>query len=68
MKTGMLGAEAAFAALARKDARTTSLPTYRGAWRKSWVYEDLYKVRNVKPGLQVGHVARHACTAACTCG
>ena len=41
-------------------ARTTSSPTIADAWRKSWVYEDLYKVRNVKPGLKWGMWARHA--------
>ena len=53
MKTGMLGAEAAFAALAAGRAQD-ELATYGEAFRKSWVYEDLYKVRNVKPGLSWG--------------
>ena len=53
MKTGMLAAESAFAALAagRAHDRLADLPD---AWRRSWVYEDLYKVRNVKPGLKWG--------------
>ena len=53
MKTGMLGAEAAFAALAEGRSRDT-LASYAENWRKSWVYEDLWKVRNVKPGLKWG--------------
>ena len=53
MKTGMLAAESAFAALAAGRARD-ELADYPQAWRKSWVYEDLYKVRNVKPGLRFG--------------
>jgi electron-transferring-flavoprotein dehydrogenase len=53
MKTGMLGAESAFAALAAGRAHDT-LADYPAAWRSSWVYEDLYKVRNVKPGLKWG--------------
>ena len=53
MKTGMLGAEAALAALAAGRSHDT-LSDLDGAWRKSWVYEDLYKVRNVKPGLAWG--------------
>jgi electron-transferring-flavoprotein dehydrogenase len=53
MKTGMLGAEAAFAAVAAGRAHDT-LADYPAAWRNSWVYEDLYKVRNVKPGLKWG--------------
>jgi len=53
MKTGMLAAEAAFAALG--EARShDELTDYESGWRKSWVYEDLYKVRNVKPGLRWG--------------
>jgi electron-transferring-flavoprotein dehydrogenase len=53
MKTGMLGAEAVFAALGESRARD-ELRAYPEAFRKSWVYEDLYKVRNVKPGLKWG--------------
>ena len=53
MKTGMLGAEAAFAALAENRAHD-ELAAYPDAVRRSWVYEDLYKVRNVKPGLKWG--------------
>jgi electron-transferring-flavoprotein dehydrogenase len=53
MKTGMLAAEAAFAALAEGRARDR-LAAYDESWRTSWVYEDLWKVRNVKPGLRWG--------------
>jgi electron-transferring-flavoprotein dehydrogenase len=53
MKTGMLGAEAVFAALGEGRAHD-ELRAYPEAFRKSWVYEDLYKVRNVKPGLKWG--------------
>jgi electron-transferring-flavoprotein dehydrogenase len=53
MKTGMLAAEAAFAALGEGRQRDT-LAAYDEAWRTSWVYEDLWKVRNVKPGLKWG--------------
>ena len=53
MKTGMLGAEAAFAALVDGRSRD-QLHSLDEAWRTSWVYEDLWKVRNVKPGLKWG--------------
>lgn len=53
MKTGMLAAEAAFAALA-DDRAHDELAAYPKAFRQSWVYTDLYKVRNVKPGLKWG--------------
>jgi len=53
MKTGMLAAEAAFAALGN-DRKHDELSDYGESWRRSWVYDDLYKVRNVKPGLRFG--------------
>ena len=53
MKTAMLAAEAAFAALGEQRAHD-ALQAYDASWRTSWVYEDLYKVRNVKPGLRWG--------------
>ncbi len=53
MKIGMLAAESAFAAINAGRAHD-ELADYDEAWRKSWVYEDLYKVRNVKPGLNWG--------------
>jgi electron-transferring-flavoprotein dehydrogenase len=53
MKTGMLAAESAFAALGASRARDT-LADYAESWKRSWVYDDLYKVRNVKPGLKWG--------------
>ena len=53
MKTAMLAAEAAFDALGAGRSHD-ELTGYNAAWRQSWVYEDLYKVRNVKPGLRWG--------------
>ncbi len=48
MKTGMMAAEAAFAAL--NEGRTgDELAGYEEAYKKSWVYEDLRRVKNVKP-------------------
>ncbi|WP_089286303.1 MULTISPECIES: electron transfer flavoprotein-ubiquinone oxidoreductase [unclassified Azospirillum] len=54
MKTGMLAAEAAFERLAAGAGAGDKLDNYERAWKQSWVYEDLYKVRNVKPGLKAG--------------
>src|SRR6267154_293938 len=45
MKTGMLAAEAAFAALA-DGAGGGELAGYHEAFRQSWIYKDLWKVRN----------------------
>jgi electron-transferring-flavoprotein dehydrogenase len=48
MKTGMMAAEAAFAAL--NDGRAgDELVSYEEAYENSWVYEDLKRVKNVKP-------------------
>jgi electron-transferring-flavoprotein dehydrogenase len=54
MKTGMLGAEAAFARLAEGSEGGDELTAYPQALRESWVWEDLRKVRNVKPSLHLG--------------
>ena len=48
MKTGMLAAESAFAAMAAGRAGD-DLVEYQAAYEGSWVYEDLKRVRNVKP-------------------
>ncbi len=53
MKTGMLAAEAAYEAIAAGRGGD-ELSAYPQAFRESWVYKDLYKVRNVKPGLKWG--------------
>ncbi len=53
MKTGMLAAESAFTALGA-DRKHDELHAYNEGWKKSWVFSDLYKVRNVKPGLKWG--------------
>jgi electron-transferring-flavoprotein dehydrogenase len=54
IKTGMLAAEAAFASLCRAPQGGKSLAAYEHSYRKSWVYQDLHRVRNVKPGLKWG--------------
>jgi electron-transferring-flavoprotein dehydrogenase len=48
MKTGMMAAEAAVAALGKGRAGDT-LSDYETAYENSWVYEDLKRVKNVKP-------------------
>ena len=53
MKTGMLAAEAAFEAIGAGRSHD-ELTAYPAAFRKSWAWQDLYKVRNVKPGLKWG--------------
>jgi electron-transferring-flavoprotein dehydrogenase len=48
MKTGMMAAEAAFAALG-KNRSGDELLAYSEAFEKSWVRDELYRVRNAKP-------------------
>jgi electron-transferring-flavoprotein dehydrogenase len=48
MKTGMMAAEAAFAAL-NEGRAGDELASYEAAYKKSWVYQDLKRVKNVKP-------------------
>jgi electron-transferring-flavoprotein dehydrogenase len=54
MKSGMLAAESVAAALAAGRQGHDELSDYPTALRASWVYRDLHKVRNVKPGLRWG--------------
>ncbi len=53
MKTGMLAAESAFEALSAGRSHDR-LDDYPGRVERSWVHQDLHKVRNVKPGLKWG--------------
>jgi electron-transferring-flavoprotein dehydrogenase len=70
MKSGMLAAEAAHRALdcppteadlegQRNLKASSSLPEmtgYETSLRKSWVWDELYSVRNIRPGFQRGLV------------
>ncbi len=51
MKTGMLAAEAAFAAIAGGAQGGDELTAYADSWKHSWVYKDLHRVRNARPSL-----------------
>ncbi|HJU24079.1 MAG TPA: electron transfer flavoprotein-ubiquinone oxidoreductase, partial [Casimicrobiaceae bacterium] len=53
MKTGMLAAESAFAAIVAGRSNDV-LDTYDSSWRASWVHDDLFSVRNIKPALRYG--------------
>ena len=54
IKTGMLAAEAAFERLQTGSQGGDEIAGYAAALRASWVWEDLRKVRNVKPSLKYG--------------
>src|SRR5258706_3397536 len=53
IKSGMLAAEAAYEAV-QAGRHHDELSTYNESWKSSWIYQDLYKVRNVKPSLKSG--------------
>ncbi len=48
MKTGMMGAEAAYEAI-QAGREGDELDAYTEKYRSSWVYDELKKVRNAKP-------------------
>jgi len=54
MKTGMLAAETIFDALRKQDYSAASLSSFEDRWRKSWVHEELWKVRNYHQGFEHG--------------
>ena len=54
MKSGMLAAEAAAAALAEPGAGPVDLAAYETAFRESWVWKELHRARNVRPGFRRG--------------
>ena len=56
IKSGMLAAEACFAALAQGRSGD-ELTDYGTRFRESWLYEELYKARNFKPWMSKGLVA-----------
>jgi len=51
MKTGMLGAEAAFVAIQKGFTGKDKLTSYSESFKNSWVYKELYETRNVGPAL-----------------
>jgi electron-transferring-flavoprotein dehydrogenase len=53
IKTGMLGAEAAFAALGEGRAHD-ELAAYPKAYESSWLHDELWRARNFKPWMNKG--------------
>lgn len=52
MKTGMMAAEAAFAELNGDGSKV--LTDYPALLKKSWVWDELYRVRNIRPSFRWG--------------
>lgn len=57
MKSAMLAAEAAFAALKGGSEGHDELTAYPEAFRQSWLYDELKAVRNVRPAFRWGRTA-----------
>jgi len=53
MKSGMVAAEAVFEHLAKENAGTEATE-YADQIKKSWLWEELYKVRNIRPAFKWG--------------
>ena len=53
MKSGMVAAETAYAALAG-GAERPSLDAYPERLRQSWLWDELYQVRNIRPAFHWG--------------
>src|SRR5581483_5097150 len=54
MKSGMLAAEAAFDALVSGDSSADTLSEYKAAVDRSWIREELWRVRNFQQGFEDG--------------
>ncbi|TCO83809.1 electron-transferring-flavoprotein dehydrogenase [Plasticicumulans lactativorans] len=54
MKSGMVAAEAAFAALADDTATGVTLDAYPEQLKASWLWEELRGVRNIRPAFRWG--------------
>jgi len=51
MKSGMIGAETVFAAIAGGDGGGNDLSDYAERFRRSWAWDELYRSRNFGPAL-----------------
>ncbi|HWC16983.1 MAG TPA: electron transfer flavoprotein-ubiquinone oxidoreductase [Terriglobales bacterium] len=56
IKSGMLAAETAYNALVRGDFSENQLSSYQSQVEKSWIREELWKVRNFHQGFEHGMV------------
>ena len=54
MKSGMVAAEALFEALTGEAEAPREITAYEDAMKKSWVWDELYGVRNIRPSFKWG--------------
>ncbi len=57
IKSGMLAAETAFAALKAGDSSTATLGQFQKKVESSWIKDELWKVRNFHQGFEKGFLA-----------
>ncbi len=60
MKSGMLAAEAVFAALAGAESGPVEAAHYPELLRRSWLWDELHRARNIKPAFHWGLYAAMA--------
>ena len=53
MKSGMLAAESVFDALTG-ETEAAEASSYEAALKKSWIWDELYRVRNIRPSFKWG--------------
>lgn len=56
MESGILAAEACFSSLEDSESNPVELTAYTQKMKESWVYKELYTVRNIRPGFRYGLV------------
>ncbi|WP_435104491.1 electron transfer flavoprotein-ubiquinone oxidoreductase [Arhodomonas sp. AD133] len=54
MKSGMTAADAVFDILAEDDAHGREISAYPERLRQSWLWDELYQVRNIRPAFRWG--------------
>ncbi len=54
MKSGMTAAEAMFPRLKAGDAAGAEIAAYPEALKKTWLWDELYRVRNIRPSFHKG--------------
>jgi len=54
MQSGMLAAEACFQTLKNESETPVEITSYQEKFKRSWVADELYKVRNIRPGFKIG--------------
>ena len=54
IKSGMLAAETAFDALLSGDSSADTLSEYKASVDRSWIFDELYRVRNFHQGFEHG--------------